>query len=99
VDVEPGLGEQVRVPPLPARAVEHAGPRRELEHVDEPRDLAPVLLEPEDGLVLEQVARVEVRPPPVPGGSLTLRRGQKNTGSRYAPNTSSMAARISYSVQ
>ena len=87
------------MPPLSARHVEDPLPDRQSDQLDQARHLGAVTLGRKDGLVLEQVARVEVRPPPVPGGSLTPRRGQKNTGSQYAPNTSSMAARISYSVQ
>ena len=47
-----------------------------------------IALEREQGFVFLEVLGVEVRRPPV-------RPGQKNTGSRYAPNTSSIAARIS----
>ena len=102
VHVEPGLSQQVRVPALAAWDVEDAGTGGEPEDLDETGDLAAVPLECEDRFVLEQVVRVEVRRPPfgraaAPAGART--RGQKNTGSRYAPNTSSMAARISYSVQ
>ena len=78
------------MPPLPARHVEDPRIGGQAEDVHDPRHVAPVLLEREDRLVLEQVLRVEVVAPPL---------RQKNTGSRYAPNTLSSAARISYSVQ
>lgn len=81
---------------LPARHVEDACAGRKREHVDQPRDLVPVTGKVEDRLVLEQVVRVEVGRPPV--GRLA-RLAQKNTGSRYAPKTTSSAWRISYSVQ
>lgn len=85
--------------PLAARDVEHPGAVGKGKDGEEPRRLLPVALEREDRVVLEQVMSVEVRLPPVGG-----RRGarpliQKNTGSRYAPNTSSIAARISNRVQ
>ena len=85
-DVESGLREQVRVSPLAARHVEDPRVGRQPEHVHDPRHVAPVELGREDRLVLEQVLRVEVVAPPF---------HQKNTGSRYAPNTLSSAARIS----
>ena len=79
LNLEPRLGQQVRVPPLPARDVEDARARRQGQQLDEPRDLVPVTYEFEDRLVLEQVLRVEVAGPPV----RSLRsRAQKNTGSR-----------------
>jgi hypothetical protein len=86
-----GLGEQVRVPPLAAGAIQDARSDRELEDVDQAGDFTPVARQVEQRLVLEEIRLVEVRSPPL--------LGQKKTGSRYAPNTSSSAARISYSVQ
>src|SRR5450755_2762598 len=80
----------MRVPALPARHIEDARVRRKLQHLHNPGDIAPVCFRREYRLVLEQVLRVEIVAPPL---------GQKNTGSRYAPNTLSSAARISYSVQ
>src|SRR5438034_11032809 len=117
----------MRVTPLPARNVQHARTDGQLEELDETRDLPPIVLEPEDRLVLEQVVRIEVRLPPLggtrdagigsrPRGFWVARDGlrlpapasvrppaagtrptpdQKNTGSRYAPKTSSIARRIS----
>lgn len=94
IDVEAGFGEQVCVAALAARAVENAGARGKSEQLDQARDFRAVALEAEERLVLEEILGIEVRRPPLVG----LAR-QKNTGSRYAPNTSSIAARISYSVQ
>jgi hypothetical protein len=89
VDVVAGLGEQVRVAPLPAGAVEDARAGRQREQVDEPRDLPAVALRREERLVLLQVVGVEVGRPPVGGAGLRApgrrrraRRAQKNTGSR-----------------
>ena len=103
VDVESRFGEQVRVAPLAARHVENARAGRQPEQLDQPRDFLPVALEREERLVLEQILRVEVR---ISHHSRCFARAlsrasraQKKTGSRYAPNTSSSAARISYSVQ
>lgn len=95
-----GLREQVRVPPLTAGHVEYAGTDRQAHDVDEPRDLAAVLLERKERLVLEEVLLVEVRRPPRQSVLLCALAvvpftNQKNTGSRYAPNTSSIARRIS----
>ena len=96
VDVEAGFGEQMRVASLTAGYVQHPRPGWEREDLHQTRDLASVADEIEDRFVLEQVVRVEVRGPPL----LRLACGrQKNTGSRYAPNTSSRARRISNSVQ
>jgi hypothetical protein len=96
----------VRVPALPAGNVEDSRAVRKAKHVYDSRCFVPVALESEDRLVLEEVLGIEVRLPPLswlrlasPGRWNRFSRGQKNTGSRYAPNTSSMAARISYSVQ
>ncbi len=95
------------MPALAAGDVEDLRAIRGAENVDDARDFLPIALEGEERLVLEQVLRVEVIFPPVGGGGRRLRFirsraascPQKNTGSRYAPNTSSIAARISYSVQ
>jgi hypothetical protein len=83
----------MRVAALAARHIENARPRGKLQQIDETRDFPAVALEREERLVLEEIMRVEVRRPPV-----GFRR-QKKTGSRYAPYTSSIAARISYNVQ
>ena len=77
--------------PLATGTIQDPCADRQLEDVDEARDLAAIAGQVEQRLVLEEIRLVEVRAPPLPG--------QKKTGSRYAPNTSSSAARISYSVQ
>jgi len=79
VDVESCFDEEMRVSSLPARHVEESRARRKLENLQQPRYFVPVTLEREDGLVLEQVLGVEVGRPPIGF------RGQKKTGSRYAP--------------
>jgi hypothetical protein len=75
--VESGLGEQVRVPALAARAIEDRGTVRQFEELDQARDLGPIDRLLEQRLELEQVTLVEVRRPPGAVG-----RAQKNTGSR-----------------
>lgn len=94
VDAKPGLGEQMTVPALPARHVEHPRVGGQSEQFEQARDLLPVALEREQWLVLAQIVLVEVPRPP-----LAFPSAQKKTGSRYAPKTLSSAARISYSVQ
>ena len=79
IHAEARLGEEMRVPALAAWDIEHTSAGREREELDEPRDLAPIAREVEDGLVLEQVVRVEVGRPPLVRLS---RRAQKKTGSR-----------------
>ena len=74
---------------LAAGDVEDARTDRELEDLDQPPGVATILLRREERLVLEQIVGVEVRRPPLAPC------GQKNTGSRYAPKTSSIARRIS----
>jgi hypothetical protein len=81
------------VSPLPTRAIKHPGPTGECQQFNESRDLPPILREIKERFVLLEVLLVEV------GGPPRAARAQKNTGSRYAPKTSSSAARISYSVQ
>lgn len=92
--------------PLAAGAVQHAGPIGEPENVEQSHHLLPIHHRVEQGLEFEEVALIEVLCPPL-GPRLACRRAraayglssrQKNTGSRYAPNFSSMACRISYSV-
>jgi hypothetical protein len=78
---------------LPAWHIENASARRKAEQVDEPRCFAAVPFGGEEWAVLKEIVGVERRLPPFFGLS------QKKTGSRYAPNTVSIAARISYSVQ
>jgi hypothetical protein len=87
----------VGVPPLAAGRVHHARADREAEHLERARHLPAVTLEAEERPVLFQVLSVEEGRPPF--GAARVRQGQKKTGSRYAPKTSSIAARISYSVQ
>ena len=86
IDPVTGLGEEVCMPSLPARYIQDASTGWQLEDFDEARNLASVATRVEDRLVFEEVLLVEIRGPPV---------AQKKTGSRYAPNTSSIAARIS----
>lgn len=94
VDVKSRFGEQMTVPPLSARHVEDPCVGGQAKDVDESRDFTPIALESEQWLVLPEVLVVEVPRPP-----LAVPIAQKNTGSRYAPNTLSSAARISYKVQ
>ena len=77
------------MPSLATRDVEDPRTDRQLENVQQPGDIAAVLLGSEQRLVLEQVVGVEIRRPPF--GPCA----QKKTGSRYAPKTSSIARRIS----
>ena len=88
----------MRVAALTARDVEDPRAGGQPENIDQASDLAAVACEVEDRAVLEQVVGVEVSGPPIVGNG-TFSRSQKKTGSRYAPNTASIAARISYSVQ
>ncbi len=83
----------MRVAPLTAGHVENARASRQSKKLDEPRSLLAVALEREERAVLQQIVGVERGLPPL------LRFLQKNTGSRYAPNTVSIAARISKRVQ
>lgn len=68
--------------PLTAGTVEHTRTSRQLEHVEQSRNLPPILDEVEDRLVLVQVLRVELRLPPRRGRRRPGTRTQKNTGSR-----------------
>jgi hypothetical protein len=69
----------VGVPTLAARYIEYSSANRQPHHLDEARDLAPVLLERKERLVLEEILLVEVgRPPRQP----VFLGGQKKTGSR-----------------
>ncbi len=67
VHVEAGFREQMRVTSLPAWHVEHPCVRGQLQQRYEARHLAPIAREVEQGLVLEEVLIVEVRPPPLGG--------------------------------
>ena len=55
------------MPSLAAGNVEDLRAVRRAEDVDEPRDFLTIALEGEEGLVLEQVLRIEIRLPPVGG--------------------------------
>ncbi len=79
----------MRVPPLAAGYVQNPRANRKSENVNEPGDFRAIGDRIKNRLVLPEVMGVEGRLPPLPG------LGQKNTGSLYAPNTSSIAARIS----
>ena len=83
--------------PLTARDIQNARASGKAKQLDQPTDIATIAREIEDRLILEQILGVEVRLPPIdfPGSLLPGRRSQKKTGSRYAPNTFSIAARIS----
>jgi hypothetical protein len=83
------FGEQVRMAPLPTWRIEDARANGKSEHVDDARGLGSIPLRGEDRRVLEKVVRIEIAFPPLRLST------QKNTGSRYAPKTSSIAARIS----
>ena len=75
---------------LSARRVEHTSSYGKSQDVDDPRHLGAIALRSEDRCVLEKVLRIEIAFPPLRAAR------QKKTFSRYAPNTDSMAARISY---
>ena len=79
----------MRVTPLAAGHVEYLRADGQLHNLDKPSDFNAVALEIENGLVLPEIMGVEGRLPPLRS------RTQKNTGSLYAPKTSSIAARIS----
>ena len=81
------------VPSLSTRDIEHARADGQLENFDQPRDFAAGSLRGKKRAVLQEIVGVEGGLPPL------FSSGQKKTGSRYAPKTDSMAARISYSVQ
>ena len=79
----------MRVSSLSARDIKNAGADRQPQQLDEPRNLGACSLGGKQRAVLEQVVGVKGGLPPL-GAFL-----QKNTGSRYAPKTDSIAARIS----
>jgi hypothetical protein len=83
----------MRVATLPARYVQNSRANRQLEDLDETRRFFSIALRCEEEAVLTEIVGVECRLPPL------ARLLQKKTGSRYAPNTVSIAARISYKVQ
>jgi len=88
-----GLGQQVGVPALAARYVENSRANGQSEKFDDARRFAAVAIRCKERPVLQEIVGVEGGLPPL------ARFRQKKTGSRYAPNTDSIAARISYSVQ
>ena len=74
--------------PFPTNIHQHlTSATRQLNQLHKACDLRAILAQVKERLVLAYVAFVEVRLPPG--------LAQKNTGSRYAPNTLSSAARIS----
>ena len=77
------------MPALSARHVEHARPNRKSQQLDKARYFLSVALGREKKTVLTEIVGVEGRLPPL------ARFRQKKTGSRYAPKTASIAARIS----
>ena len=81
------------MPALSAGYVQYARANRESKQLDEARDFLTVALGREEKAVLTEIVGVEGRLPPL------ARFRQKKTGSRYAPKTASIAARISYRVQ
>jgi len=78
---------------LTTRYVEYTRAVGQSEELDESSYFLPIALEREKRAVLQEIVGVEGRLPPL------ARFRQKKTGSRYAPKTASIAARISYSVQ
>jgi hypothetical protein len=89
IHIVAGLRKQVSVPALPARYIEYARANRKREQLDETRYFLAVALGREEKTVLTEIVGVEGRLPPL------TRFCQKKTGSRYAPKTASIAARIS----
>ena len=83
------FSEQMRMATLPARRIEHPRSHRKSKCFDDATRLGSGTLRREDWIVFLEVLRIEIVFPPL---RLTT---QKNTGSRYAPNTVSIAARIS----
>jgi hypothetical protein len=95
VDSKARLGQQVRVTSLTARRIQDTRPDRQTEQLDYATSFRAIALRRKDRTVFPEVMRIEIAFPPLP---LPLPRrsvAQKKTGSRYAPNTSSIAARIS----
>jgi hypothetical protein len=77
------------MPTLTAGYIQKTGAIWQCEQIDEPRYLLSIAREREKQAVLPEIVGVECRLPPL------ARFLQKKTGSRYAPNTVSIAARIS----
>src|SRR6266496_2789970 len=83
----------MRVTTLPTWSIENARADGKSQNFDDTRDFGAITLRGEDRSVFQEIMRIEIAFPPLRLST------QKNTGSRYAPKTSSIAARISYSVQ
>jgi len=79
----------MRVATLAARYIKNTRADGKAKELDESRCLLPIALGREKEAVLTEIVGVECGLPPL------ARFLQKNTGSRYAPNTDSIAARIS----
>jgi len=77
------------VPPLTTRCIENARADGKSQNFDDTSNFGAVTLCSEDRRVFEEIMRIEIAFPPLRLST------QKNTGSRYAPKTSSIAARIS----
>ena len=104
IDAIAGVGQQRGVPALSARDIEDPRANRYTQDLDEPPDLPARRPLPKHRLVLDEVMGIEIRDPPLGPGRRepanarsSDERGsvQKKTGSRYAPKTDSIAARIS----
>ena len=76
VDVVPGLSEQMRVPALATRHIQHPRPHWQFEELDETGYFLAIPLGGEKKSVLPEIVGVECRLPPLAGFL------QKNTGSR-----------------
>jgi hypothetical protein len=86
---KPCFREQVCVAALTAWRIEDARAKGESEPINDARSLSTIALGCEYRSVFKEVMRIEIAFPPLRLAA------QKNTGSRYAPKTSSIAARIS----
>jgi hypothetical protein len=86
VDIVTGFSQQMRVPPLSARYVQKARANRETEQIDKACYFLSIPLGREEKAVLTEIVGVERGLPPL------TRLCQKKTGSRYAPNTDSIAS-------
>lgn len=91
VDSKGRLGQQMRMASLTARRIKNPRPDRQTKQLDYAASFRTIALRREDRTVFPEVMRIEIAFPPLARRSVA----QKNTGSRYAPNTSSIAARIS----
>lgn len=79
----------MRMSALSARNVEYTRSDRQTQNLYETRRFLTIALGREKRCILQEIVVVERRLPPL------ARFFQKKTGSRYAPNTASIAARIS----